>query len=133
MSDGFDELYELADDLTGAGPEVNKRVKQALQFTSMEIKQDWREGAAFSDYFPESYAAAIDFTLSFPGDAIVSDIGPTLGRTGGASAGFLEEGGGGVDGPPTHAGRDALEANEEDFYRGLEIAMYDATKKAVDG
>jgi hypothetical protein len=32
---------------------------------------------------------------------------------------------------PQHAGRDAMRANEADFVRGLEIAIFDATAKAV--
>ena len=62
---------------------------------------------------------------------IQTEIGPELGRTPGASAGFLEEGGGDVNAAPHHAARDAVEANEPDFERGLAIALFDATAEAV--
>lgn len=134
MSD-FSELYELADQIASAPAEAEPFIKSALEYTSVNLKDDWRQGATISRYYPKTYAAAISYELKgfagFGGAEFVSEIGPVLHTTPGASAGFLEEGGGGVDGPPHHAGRDALEANEADFYEGLSIALYDATKKAV--
>ena len=126
MADDFSELAKLAADLTAVPPEANKRIQKAIEVTSRGIKDDWREGAAISSSYAKSYAPSISYDLKHPGGAIESEIGPVLGRTPGAGAGFLEEAPGGVDGPPTHAGRDALEANEADFYRGLEIAITDA-------
>ncbi|GAA1148427.1 hypothetical protein GCM10009651_36370 [Microbacterium natoriense] len=133
MADDFSELYELVADLSNVPAAANRNVKKAIQFTSVEIKKDWRQGAAVSGSYAETYPASIDFDLKFPGGAIESEIGPSLGKTPGASAGFLEEAPGGVDGPATHAGRDALEANEDDFYRGLEIAIFDALAEEVEG
>lgn len=133
MSDDFLELGRLAADLTDVPAEVNRRVKSALEFTSIHLRDDWREGAAVSGGYPKSYAAAISYDLKYPTGAIESEIGPVLGRTPGASAGFLEEGGGGVDGPAHHAGRDAFEANRDDFWRGIEIAVSDALIDKVGG
>lgn len=132
MADDFSELYELAADLSEVPPEANRNVKKAIEVTSRSIKDDWRQGAEISGSFAKSYAPAISYDIRFPGGAIESEIGPVLGRTPGAGAGFLEEAGGGVDGPPTHAARDALEANEEDFYRGLEIAVTDAVVDKIE-
>ena len=134
MSDDFSELLQLSADLTHAPSIVNRNVLKALKFTSVEIKKDWREGAEISGGYPETYPESIDFDINFPGGAIESEIGPTLGKTPGSSAGFLDEplSDGGVDGPVHHAGRNALEANEDDFYRGLEIAVFDATAEAVE-
>jgi len=133
MTDDFSDLYELAADLSSVPAEANKNVLKAIQFTSVEIKNDWRQGAEVSGSFASSYPASIDFDIKFPGGAIESEIGPSLGKTPGSGAGFLEEAPGGVDGPPTHAGRNALEANEEDFYRGLEIAITNAVVDKVEG
>ncbi len=126
MADDFSELARLAADLTDVPAEANKRIKQAIEVTSRGIKDDWKQGAEISGSYAKSYPASISYDLSSTGGAIESEIGPVLGRTPGAGAGFLEEGGGGVDGPPHHAGRNALEANEADFYRGLEIAIAEA-------
>lgn len=133
MSDDFSELASLASDLSNVPAAANRNVKKAIQFTSVEIKNDWRQGAEVSGSYARTYPAAIDFDLKFPGGAIESEIGPSLGKTSGASAGFLEDAPGGVDGPATHAGRNALEANEEDFIRGLEIAIFDALAEEVEG
>lgn len=134
MADDFSELLELAADLSDVPAEANKRIKQALEYTSVEIKRDWRQGAQISGGYPKSYPDAIDFDIKFTGNAIESEIGPTLGKTPGSSAGFLDEplSPAGVDGPVHHAGRDALEANEPDFYRGLEIAATDALIDKVE-
>ena len=132
MADDFSEILDLAQDLTGAasGTDLARFVDKAIKFTSVEIKRDWHQGAARSGL--HGYAASIDFDMKYGPGEIASEIGPNLGRKQG-SFGFVEEGGGGVQSSPQHAGRDALEANEADFYRGLEIAVYDATMKAVGG
>ena len=126
MADDFSELYELAADLTDAPAKANRNVRKAIEVTARNIKDDWREGAEISAGYAKTYSASISYDMLLPGGEIAAEVGPVLGRTPGASAGFLEEGGGGVDGPPHHAGRDALEAHEPDFYRGLEIAIFDA-------
>lgn len=129
MADDFSEFYELAADLTDVPAEANKRIVQALKFSSVEIKQDWSQGAEASGL--EAYSRSIDFDIKFPGGAIESEIGPNLSRRQGMF-GFVEDAGGDVRSAPQHAGRDALEANEEDVYRGLEIAITNALVDKVE-
>ena len=129
--DDFSELYELAADLTHVPDTANRYVKKALEVTGHSIRDDWREGAEISGGYPKTYPAAISYDIEFPGGgAIGVVIGPVLGKTPGASAGFLDEplSAAGVDGPIHHAGRDAVRANEDDFLRGLEVAIYDGLK-----
>lgn len=134
MSD-FSELTELAEQIASAPAEAEPFIKKALEYTSFNLRDDWRQGAAVSGSYARSYPAAISYDLhgftGFGGAEFYSEIGPVLRRTPGAGAGFLEEGGGGVDGPAHHAGREALEANEDDFYEGLAVALFDGTKKAL--
>lgn len=130
MADDFSELYELAADLTAAPEDAAKRVDKALEFTSTEIKQDWRQGAERTGL--GGYAASIDYDSKYGPGVIEYEIGPNLGRPQGA-LGLVEDANGDVQSAPQHAGRDALRANEDDFQRGLEIALYDATEKAVGG
>lgn len=129
MSDDFSEIYLLAADLTGVPAEANKRIEKSLKYTSVEIKQDWQQGAEATGL--DAYAASIDFDIKFPGGAIESEIGPNMSRAQGRM-GFMEDGGAKVRSSPQHAGRDAAEANEEDFYRGLEIAITDALIDKVE-
>lgn len=133
MTDDFSELAKLAADLGKVPAEAAKNVHKAIEFTSISLRDDWREGATIAHGYAKSYAPAISYDMKTTDYAIESDIGPVLGKTPGASAGFLEEAGGGVDGPAHHAGRNALEANEEDFYRGLEIAITQAVVDEVEG
>jgi hypothetical protein len=130
MADDFSELAALTADLTGAanGADISRNVDKALKFTSVEMKRDWRQGAERSGL--RGYAASIDFDIKYAPGEISSEIGPNLGRNQG-SFGFVEDAPGDVRSAPQHAGRNALEANEPDFYRGLEIAAFDALTKAV--
>lgn len=129
MADDFSELRRFEQDLRGAGPEVARNAVKAIKYTSMEIKKDWAQGAEASGL--GNYSRSIDFDVTFAPGRITSEIGPNLGRRQG-SFGFVDEGGGRVKSAPQHAGRDSWEANEDDFYRGLEIAVYDAVRKAVE-
>ena len=131
MADDFSELYDLAADLTDAPAEVAPFARKAVEVTARSIKDDWRQGAEISGGYASTYAASISYDMKDDASGPGAEIGPVLGTTPGASAGFLEEGGGGVDGPAHHAGRDAVEANEADFERGLEIALFDALTKSV--
>lgn len=132
MSDDFSELMELAADLSGVPAEANRNVKKAIEVTARNIRDDWRQGAEVSRSYAQRYASSIFYDIKFPGGAIEAEIGPELGRPGG-SAGFLEDAPGGVLSSPQHAGRDALEANEEDFVTGLEIAITNAVIEKIGG
>jgi len=127
VADDFSELYELAADLTAAGPEVRPFARSAIQFTAHNIREDWRRGANRTGL--TAYARDVTYETKELRGAIEAEIGPTIGDAG--SMGFVEEGGSGVQSAPQHAGRSALEANEPDFYAGLEVAVYDAAVKAV--
>ncbi|GAA4762612.1 hypothetical protein [Microbacterium gilvum] len=119
---GAAELYELAADLTAAPAEARKNVVKATQVSAHHIKDDWRQGAERTGL--EGYAAKIDYDLEDAGTEVSAEIGPQLGGQG--SLGLVEDAPGGVQSAPQHAGRDALEANENDYVRGLEIAVFDA-------
>lgn len=132
MADDFSEIPRLEADLREVPAAANRNVKKAVEVTARNVKDDWAQGATVSRGYASSYAAAIDYTLEYPGGAIEAEIGPSLGKTPGASAGFLEDSPGNVRAAPQHAARDALEANEEDFLRGLEIAITDALIDKVE-
>lgn len=135
MDDGFEEVANLEADLRGVPDRANKYIKKAIEVTARNIKDDWREGAQVSGGYPETYPASISYDLKFPGGAIEAEVGPVLGKTPGASAGFLDEpkSSAGVDGPIHHAGRNAAEANEDDFFHGIEIAIFDALYEEIEG
>lgn len=129
MADGVEvdlsELNMLAADLSGAGTRVRPLVRKALQVTAHKIRDDWRANAGVDapQGFVKSYPSSITYDTRELAGSVEAEIGPEVGRAGG-TAGFLEEGT--VLRPPQHAGRNALEANEDDFVKGLEIAAMDA-------
>lgn len=131
MDTDFSELDDLVADLTAAPAEVVPFVKKALKGTAMGIKKAWAADAKVSrgEGFSELYASSIDFDELDTSTGPQVEIGPNLGRNGG-SAGFFEEGAS-VGAPARHSGRKAVEANEEDFQRGIAIALYDGTTKAI--
>lgn len=135
MADDFGEIGRLEADLRNVPSKANRKVEKSMKLTGIHMKDDWKQGAEISGGYPKSYAAAISFDVIYPGGSIDLEIGPVLGRTPGASAGFLDEpmDASGVDGPVHHAGRDALEANEDEFYEGLEIAIFEALSEGLEG
>lgn len=134
MADDFSELVELTADLTRVPSTANRFIKKAVEVTARNVRDDWRQGAevGYGEGYSARYASSIFYDIKYPGGAIEAEVGPELGRPG-ASAGFLEDAPGGVDAAPQHAGRNALEANEEDFARGLELAIFDALYEEVEG
>lgn len=130
----FSELTQLAADLTSAPAKANRNVQKAVEVTARNVKDDWRQGAMVSaerGNVASAYPYSIDYDMEVGSGEIAAEIGPNLGRKGG-SAGFLEEAKGRVRSAPQHAGRDAVRANESDFVRGLQIAVFDATAEAVE-
>lgn len=128
MADDFSELRALAADLTAAPNEARPFVRKALQVTARNIKDEWRKGANRTGL--SRYAADITYETEEKRGSVEAEIGPTVGDSG--SFGFVEDAGGGVKSAPQHAARDALEANEEDFVNGLEIALADGLRAAIE-
>ena len=123
-----DELRKLAADLSKVATGVRPFAEKAIEVTARNIKSGWAERAEVSREgtgFAGAYSSSIDYDMRATLTSVEADIGPNLGKRGG-SAGFLEDAPGGVKSRPQHAGRDALEANEQDFYDGLAKAAADA-------
>lgn len=127
MADDFSELNELAADLSRVPDTANRFIKKALEVTARSIKDDWRQGADRTGL--GAYALDVDYDVAVNPGELYAEIGPTIGDSG--SFGFVENAGGSIRSAPQHAARDALRANEDDFVRGLEIAVFDALAEEV--
>ena len=119
----FSEILRLSRDLGDVPAKVAPKVTQALERTSFDIKQDWAQGADRSGL--HAYSKSIDYEIKPRDGAITAEIGPNPGKRQGRF-GLVEDANGDVRSAPQHAGRDALEVNEDDFYRGLDIAAFEA-------
>lgn len=115
----FSELNAFAAVLNDAPSSAVRNVVKATEVTARNVKDDAREQADRTGL--GKYAADIDYDMVFQAPVIGADIGPTPGDSG--SFGFVEDGGGGVYSEPQHALRDAAIANEQDYVRGLLIAI----------
>lgn len=118
-----DDLWTLATDLGNAPRAAIPRIRSAVQYTAHEIKDDWSQGAERSGL--GNYSRSIDYDITDGAHGVEAEIGPNLRKRQGPF-GFVEDGGGKIRSAPQHAGRDALEANQDDFERGLAIAIWDA-------
>lgn len=119
ISFDFSAVNALAADLGRIPDEAMPNIRAAVQVTAFNVKADWRRGANRTGL--GGYAADITYETKESRDGVTAEIGPTPGDAG--SFGLVEDGGGGVKSAPQHAGRDSARKNEEDFEKGLLIAI----------
>lgn len=127
----FSELSQLAADLGQVGDKVGPNINTAITGTSLGIKKAWQEPLRGSKTLGGLVPAlSFDITTAdlFGQSVIKSEIGFDKSKAQGPLGNISEYG------SPTIAGRGyglaALEANQADFVRGLEIATRDAEKEA---
>lgn len=118
-----DDLFSLARDLADSPRNVAPLVKKAVQVTARNIKDDWSENADRNGL--ANYAKSIDYDIIESEHGVRAEIGPNHRRRQGRF-GLVEEAPGDVKSAPQHAGRDALEKNQDDFDAGLAAALWDA-------
>lgn len=127
----FSELTQLAADLGEVGENVGPNIRKAITGTSLGVKKAWQEPLRGSKTLGGLVPAlSFDITTAqvFGVSVIKSEIGFDKDKAQGPLGNISEFG------SPTIAGRGygiaALEANQEDFQRGLEKATEDAEKEA---
>lgn len=136
----YTELSELARDLGKlAGPDTIANVEKAVEVTARRVKDAWngslyREGHAKKTGRSISYdigtARSLGLTTSVLGGGplssdrgtITADIGPRHGGNRQAGIVRLLENGSAHNAPHGY-GAGALQANEADFERGLDLAL----------
>jgi hypothetical protein len=126
----FSEVIKLAADLGEVPDNAGENIRKAVVVSARNVKDDWRKPLQGSATVPGG-AASISYDIkggnAVRGSENTAEIGPEL--TGqGPIVGMLEYGT-----PSTGArgyGAAALERNQEDFQRGLEIALEQAERAA---
>jgi hypothetical protein len=120
----FSELDKLAADLGKVPDDAGKKIRQAVEVTSRHIKDEWAkklEGENGVPHAPRSITYDIE---AKPGrtSQIKAEIGAQRGRLQAPIVTVLEFGAPGNNLPPRGYGHAALQENEADFIKGLEIA-----------
>lgn len=123
----FSELTRLSINLGEVAANAGENVVKAFKVTSIKTKESWQEplkGSATLPHLPY----AIDFDITSDGRTIESEIGFNKSKRQGPLGSISEYG------TPTIPGRGygikALEDNQADFVRGLDIALEQAEKEA---
>lgn len=135
MADGanfdFSDVLKLAADLGEVPDKAGPNIRKAVEVTARKVKDEWRKDVAGSSLAPGG-DRAISYDLkggnAVRGSEISAEIGPEL-RGAGSLVGLLEYGVPDRNGPRGY-GAAALERNQEDFQKGLEIALEQAEKAA---
>jgi hypothetical protein len=117
----FSELSKLAADLGEVPAKVTANAKKAVEVTARHVNDDWRDQLKQSERIPRG-AQSVSYDVGVGSDGITAEIGPEVGGPG-ALVGMLEYGT--PTTPPTGYGHGALQKNEADFIKGLEIAAGD--------
>ena len=125
MAGDFSELYELSRDLGEAG-NAAPFIRKAVQVTATNVKKDSQATAGRRRLIGQA-AAAIDYDLIESEDSVGAEIGYRKGGVG--DLGNIVEYGT-RHFSPSHDLGNALLGNEEDFERGLDLAIADALKRS---
>jgi hypothetical protein len=129
MADGVSgdasEVRGLARDMGEASANALPFLRAAVQHTSLLVKTSWRDKASGNRFAP-AFPASITYDTVIGDSEIRSEIGPDKDRPQGALGNLIEFGS--VNNPPRGYGQAALAENEDDFERGLSIAIDDALR-----
>lgn len=124
MDFDFSDLTKLAADLTEVPKNAGKKIRKAVEVSARNVKEDWKKPLQGSPTVPGG-ERSISYDLKggegIRGSTISAEIGPETGGIGSVVS-ALEEGFGGRQGP-LGFGSAALQMNQDDFIRGLEIAL----------
>jgi hypothetical protein len=134
MADGFQvdfsDVLRLAASIEEAPAAASRRIRQAVVVTARNVKDDWQEPLKGSATIPGG-ARSVSYDITgghgIRAEEIRADIGPVL-EGQGPIVGMLEYGTPSIG--PRGYGAAALEKNQEDFQRGLQIALEQAEREA---
>lgn len=127
VSSDFSELTRLAADLGEVADDAGPNIRTAVVVTSLKVKKDWQEPLKGSRTLP-ALPYALGFDVTSDGHEIHSEIGFDKARNQGPLGNISEYG------SPSITGRGfgiaAIEANQEDFVHGLDLATKALERKA---
>lgn len=145
MSDGiqfdFSQIDQLAADLGNAPADAGPKIRKAVEVTAFKIKNAWRDKLKGTKRMPVAFLSVDyeiaantsilhDLTASTVGEAnaITAEIGARTGKKQATFVTVLEFGAPGNNLAPRGYGAGALQENQADFVKGLEIAIGEPLK-----
>lgn len=118
------EVTQLATDLGRVAESAGPLVRKALEVSARNVRDHWRTGAAGMRHAP-AYPASVTYDLSsfsgFGATVLEAEIGPDKDRPQGALGNLIEFGS--INNPPQGQGQAALDATQDDFEKGLDMAL----------
>jgi hypothetical protein len=138
VSDGIDfdfsEINQLAADLGSVADNAGPFIRSAVQFTATNVKRDAAKAVGSSAKGWKPAAAAIDYDIKAEagqgGSNLTAEVGYNKEKGAGPLGSLREFGAPGQQLAPHNDLANALESNQADFQKGLEIAVKDAERKA---
>lgn len=118
----FSEIDKLAVDLGSVASQTQPNVHKAVEVTARKVKDAWRDrlkGSAHLRLLPH----AVTYDITEPGGAVEGEIGFDKGRKQGPLGNVSEFGTPTVG--PRGFGLASLEENQEDFVKGIGLAVGD--------
>jgi hypothetical protein len=122
----FSEVAALAADLGEVPKGAGVNIRKAVEVTARRVKDQWRSDVAGSSLSPGG-ERSIDYDVKGDGFGVTAEVGARLGGAG-SLVGWGEYGTPHV--APRGYGAGALQMNEADFQRGLEVALEQAERSA---
>lgn len=122
----FSDLNRLAAQLGEVPDNAGENIRKAIQVSAFKVKRDWQANLSQSRAFSAG-AASISYTTEYADREIRAVIGARLGGVG--SLVFINEFGA-LSTAPKASGQKALQANQDDFVRGMSLALEDAERQA---
>lgn len=145
MSDGitfdFSEINQLAADLADAPRDAGPKIRKAVEVSAFKVKESWRDKLKGTKRMPVAFLS-VDYeiaantsivrdalsSLNAGADTIEAEIGARTGKKQATFVTVLEFGAPGNNLAPRGYGAGALQENQEDFVKGLEIAIGEPLK-----
>lgn len=121
----FSEIQTLAADLGDVAEGVGRKTRQAVEVSAVNVKNDWADKLKGEPRLPHaSRSITYDTDVNTLGanSVISAEIGAERGRLQAPIVTVVEFGAPGNNTSPKGYGAGALQENEADFIRGLEIA-----------
>jgi hypothetical protein len=124
----FSELSKLAADLGTVPQSTQANTRKAVEVTARKVKDSWRNKLRGSEYLP-GLPRVVSYDIEQPGGAVEAEVGFTK-HSGQGDLGNVSEFGVPGRTGPRGFGLASLKENEEDFVKGIGLAVDDTLKDA---